>query len=888
MSTLTQDRPFVRAVGDEPLPGYRLVAPLGQGGFGEVWKCLAPGGLQKAVKFVYEDEKAGGDSTTLRQEHEGFERVKGIRHPFLLTLERVELIGGELIMVMELADKNLTNRYQECRDDGLPGIPRDELLSYMVDTAEALDVLSRQHGLQHLDVKPANLFLLGGHVKVGDYGLVSRYQRTTSVPDKGDQKLGRGLTPKYVAPEILRGHIDARSDQYPLALVYQELLTGTFPYNGKTARQLLNQHAATEPDVSPLPTADRITVRRALAKDPEARFSTCLAFVKALLRDPASTSLTPSPSTTISASQTTRTLPAMTVRPTGEAALITPSFGVVENVNITQRNHQTITVRPTTMTGPLTGAADDLTRACPGYIFLSEVDCGPRGRVVRAADPAGRPHRIQIVRLDGSSPTDYEPVLALLAKTPPEVLQRVTLPHQRTAVFILPDDAPGLSVAPGKNGNVGTVLRREELVERLSTVAGILDRLHRELGFAHGLLTPQAVISYEAKPGREATGLTGYGVAELLRKTRDDLDWIASEPYAAPEAIRGHVLPASDQYSLALLFLEQVKAWSPASRRPGRNDRTMPIPQVDFSGLQTHERAAIRRAMSVRPADRFETCHEFAEALRAIPTGRPTLDEVLPLVSIATLTGKSESASTLPEPESWVETLVRTVMTTAGSTAAGKNGVLHQADGKYLLRFPARLTADLTKLKLESFKNQWRYELNEWTKETYALRPKQTGTNPTMAKPFGVELVVQFPANSQSASTHATAGEVNVTGRYVGHDSSGQATEQIITMLENFRRALQNTDERRRAPRVKAELPVALYPIDDELSVHPVVLAKTRDLSLTGLGLVLTTELSATHFYITFPTIRDLAGHAILAQTVRSHTNSNGHPHLGVKFVHAG
>ncbi|MFO0798584.1 MAG: serine/threonine-protein kinase [Gemmataceae bacterium] len=257
--------------GAEPLPGYRLLQPLGRGGFGEVWKCEAPGGLPKAIKFV----STSGDQ--FRQERGAVEQIKTIRHPFLLTLERVELVGAELVMVMELADCQLADRFKACRGDGHPGIPRDELLNYLGDAAEALDMIGSRYGLQHLDVKPENLFLVAGHLKVGDYGLVRRVHR---VGEGADDR--RGFTPRYTAPEVLRGAVDPRSDQYSLALVYVELATGVFPYPGRTAEQLMLQHATTPPDLAAVPYADRAAVGRALAKNPGERFPSCSAFVAAL------------------------------------------------------------------------------------------------------------------------------------------------------------------------------------------------------------------------------------------------------------------------------------------------------------------------------------------------------------------------------------------------------------------------------------------------------------------------------------------------------------------------------------------------------------------------------------------------------------------------------
>jgi len=67
------------------------------------------------------------------QELKALKRVQSVRHPYLLSLERYDIIEGRLLIVMELADRNLWDRFRECRSQGLPGTPREELMRYMRD-----------------------------------------------------------------------------------------------------------------------------------------------------------------------------------------------------------------------------------------------------------------------------------------------------------------------------------------------------------------------------------------------------------------------------------------------------------------------------------------------------------------------------------------------------------------------------------------------------------------------------------------------------------------------------------------------------------------------------------------------------------------------------------
>jgi len=268
---------WLREPDAEPIPGYKLVSPLGSGGFGEVWKCVAPGGIHKAIKFVFGNlNSLDGDSAKAEQEYKALERVKSVRHPFVVSMDRIEVVAGELLIVMELADKSLHDLFEEYRSAGKPGIPRDELLAFLTDAAEGLDHMIEKHSLQHLDIKPKNLFVIADRVKVADFGLVRDLAKQSNAGMMG------GISPVYAAPETFANKVSKHSDQYSLAIVFVELLTGHKPFNGKNIRQLAMQHMTEAPDLSALPEQDRAAVAKALAKNADERFPSNLAFVKAL------------------------------------------------------------------------------------------------------------------------------------------------------------------------------------------------------------------------------------------------------------------------------------------------------------------------------------------------------------------------------------------------------------------------------------------------------------------------------------------------------------------------------------------------------------------------------------------------------------------------------
>ncbi|MCA9062681.1 MAG: serine/threonine protein kinase, partial [Planctomycetaceae bacterium] len=256
---------------ENSVAGYTLVQRLGSGGYGEVWKAVGPGGFHKAVKILSGQFNGPKAETELR----ALERIRELRHPFLLNIERVQVSDDRLIVVSELADCSLFDRCSQCLSEGLPGIPRAELLGYLGDAAEALDFMSERYELQHLDIKPENILLQGGRGKVADFGLAQHMG--------SDHRFDiRGFTPRFVAPELLQGQQSLACDQYSLAIVFLVMLTGKFPFSGRTPAQLAAQHLKSAPDLSALRTSDRAVVSRALSKKPEQRFRDCREFISEL------------------------------------------------------------------------------------------------------------------------------------------------------------------------------------------------------------------------------------------------------------------------------------------------------------------------------------------------------------------------------------------------------------------------------------------------------------------------------------------------------------------------------------------------------------------------------------------------------------------------------
>jgi serine/threonine protein kinase len=264
--------------GVEPVQGYRLVRLLGQGGIGQVWEAAGPGGIPTALKFI-----RLADRTAVQTETRALELMKRIRHPHLLGISGVWHREEFLIIALELGERSLLDMLHDAQGRGLSGIPREELLQYMTEAAEAIDFLhearhdlgdGKPRSIQHRDVKPHNLLLVGGAVKLADFGLAK-------MQEKSIEAHSGHLSVAYAAPEFFRNKTALTSDQYSLAVTYCQLRGGRLPFSGNKAK-LMQGHLHEAPDLSMLPPVERPVLARALAKDPRQRFPSCKALVQAL------------------------------------------------------------------------------------------------------------------------------------------------------------------------------------------------------------------------------------------------------------------------------------------------------------------------------------------------------------------------------------------------------------------------------------------------------------------------------------------------------------------------------------------------------------------------------------------------------------------------------
>jgi serine/threonine protein kinase len=259
-------------------PRYRDVRLIARGGMGEVYRATDTElGRDVAIK-VLSSRFAEDESFRARFEREALAAARLAGGDNTVTIFDVAEHDGRPLIVMEfLPGGSLESR--------MAGADRDDVIQWLADAASALDA-AHAVGVVHRDVKPANLlFDARGHIHVADFGIASA-AGLASVTQTGSI-IG---TAGYLSPEQARGErATPASDRYGLAVVAWELLAGRRPFKRPSSAAEAAAHAH-EPvpeirDLDPsLPPLTSAVFKRALAKDPAARYPTAQAFVDDLQR----------------------------------------------------------------------------------------------------------------------------------------------------------------------------------------------------------------------------------------------------------------------------------------------------------------------------------------------------------------------------------------------------------------------------------------------------------------------------------------------------------------------------------------------------------------------------------------------------------------------------
>ena len=307
-------------VGDQVVPGYCLEKFLGRGQFGEVWRATSPGGTVCALKLLNLGGKQGW------KEFRSIQRIKRVRHPHLAPFNAIWLLDEQgrvlsddavaslgrdqrqarstlapddnvdaapppatLVVATVLGDKTLGDRMRECQNDGHAGIPADELLDYMDEAAKGIDFLNRgAHDLgdssgpmQHCDIKPENILLIGNSALICDFGVSQVLGSDEATTATATSMIG---SPAYMPPECILRKPSGASDQYSLALTYYELRTGRLPFDELQIMHVLDAHRNGTLNLSRLSAAEQQVIRKATSIQPANRFESASEMVQALRR----------------------------------------------------------------------------------------------------------------------------------------------------------------------------------------------------------------------------------------------------------------------------------------------------------------------------------------------------------------------------------------------------------------------------------------------------------------------------------------------------------------------------------------------------------------------------------------------------------------------------
>ena len=268
------------AVGSKLGP-YEILAPLGAGGMGEVYRARDPR-LDRDVAIKVLPDSVAKDPDRLRRFEQEARAAGALNHPNITVVYDVGTHAGAPYVVQELLEGETLRAVLLAG----PKPPLRRAVDLSIQIAEGL-AAAHEKGIVHRDIKPDNLFVTkDGRMKILDFGLAKLIRPEPTNPDETSERTQTGTEPEvvlgtigYMSPEQACGRpLDLRSDQFSFGAVLYELLTGRRAFQRKSSAETLAAILGEEPE--PLASSDAEVppplcwiVERCLAKDPQARYA---------------------------------------------------------------------------------------------------------------------------------------------------------------------------------------------------------------------------------------------------------------------------------------------------------------------------------------------------------------------------------------------------------------------------------------------------------------------------------------------------------------------------------------------------------------------------------------------------------------------------------------
>lgn len=255
---------------------YEIQGPLGRGGMGMVYRAHDKTLDETVAIKVLRPDFAQDPAMAARFRSE-IKLARKVRHRNVCAIHDYGEEKGLLYISMELVEGVDLKRVLKERG----ALPFEEAFDVAIQVAEGLQAV-HEAGIIHRDLKTPNIMVDPRKVaRLMDFGIAKRQEGGGASTATG-QILG---TPEYMSPEQAQGqHVDFRSDVYALGIVIYEIFTGDVPFRGETPISTILKHLHDPPPINTarVPDALRPVLRRALSKDPGARYPTARALVDAL------------------------------------------------------------------------------------------------------------------------------------------------------------------------------------------------------------------------------------------------------------------------------------------------------------------------------------------------------------------------------------------------------------------------------------------------------------------------------------------------------------------------------------------------------------------------------------------------------------------------------